>query len=120
MKPLLNLDDDYRIMKVIMGRKIMEIEIIRPKRNTEKILEELSKGTNSSYSLTTFLSQLGGECECVLNGILVRLPLGLVCSSEIIYSPYLRNFPLMEAVSLVQVVAPHVASIGLDLDLSIQ
>ena len=45
-------------MKVIKGRKTMEIEIIRPKRNTEKILEELSKGNSSSYSLTTFLSQL--------------------------------------------------------------
>ena len=108
-------------MKVIMGRKIMEIEVIRPKRNTEKILEELSKGTNSSYSLTTFLSQFGGEGgECVLNGILSRISLGLVCGSEIIYSPYLRSFPVIAALSSVEVVEPFVAGIGLELDLNIQ
>ena len=118
VKPQLNLDGSYRIMKVIMGRKTMEIEVIRPKRNTEKILEELSKGTNSSYSLTTFLSQLGGEC--VLNGILVRLPLGLVCESEIIYSPYLRNFPVIAALSSVEIVEPFVAGLSLVLDTSIQ
>ena len=121
VKPQLNLDGDYRIMKVIMGRKTMEIEVIRPKRNTEKILEELSKGNSSSYSLTTFLSQLGsGAVECVLNGILVRLPLGLVCSSEIIYSPYLRNFPVIAALSSVEVVDPFVAGLSLELDVSIQ
>ena len=107
-------------MKVNKGRKTMEIEIIRPKRNTEKIQEELSKGTNSSYSLTTFLSQFGGEGEASpFSCGLFRLPLGLVCGSEIIYSPYLRNFPLMAAVSSVQVVEPHVAGLSLELDLSI-
>jgi hypothetical protein len=122
VKPQLNLDGSYRIMKVIMGRKTMEIEVIRPKRNTEKILEELSKGTNSSYSLTTFLSQLGGgegEASPFSCG-LFRLPLGLICGSEISYSPYLRGFPLMEAVSLVQVVEPFVAGLSLELDVSIQ
>ena len=121
VKPLLNLNDAYRIMKVIMGRKTMEIEIIRPKRNTEKILEELTKGTNSSYSLTTFLSQFGGEGEASpFSCGLFRIPLGLVCGSEITYSPYLRNYPLMAALSSVQVVEPFVAGIGLELDLNIQ
>ena len=120
VKPLLNLDDTYRIMKVIKGRKTMEIEIIRPKKNTEKILEELSKGNSSNYSLTTFLSQCGGAVESVFACILARLPLGLVCESEIIYSPYLRNYPVMAAISSVQVVDPFVGGLSLVLDTSIQ
>ena len=71
--------------------------------------------------MTTFLSQFGGEGgECVLNGILSRITLGLVCGSEIIYSPYLRNFPVIALVSSVQVVEPFVAGLGLVLDTSIQ
>jgi hypothetical protein len=60
-KPELNLDGSYKIVKTSKHRKTMEIEIIRPKRSTEKILEELSKGTQNSFSLTTFLSQFGGD-----------------------------------------------------------
>jgi hypothetical protein len=65
-KPELNLDGSYKIMKTTKHRKTMEIEIIRPKRSTEKILEELSKGTQNSFSLTTFLSQFGGGGEVEL------------------------------------------------------
>jgi hypothetical protein len=60
VKPQLSLNGNYRIVKAVKRRKTMEIEIIRSRRSTEKILEELSRGSQNSFSLTTFLSQFGG------------------------------------------------------------
>jgi len=59
-KPELNLDGSYRIVKTTKKRKTMEVEIIRQKRTTEKVLEELSTGTRNSFTLTTLVSQFGG------------------------------------------------------------
>jgi len=119
VKPQLNLDDDYRIMKTVKRRFDMEIEIIRSKKSTEKILEELSKGTTSSFSLTTFLSQFGGEAAA-FSSSLFRLPLSLICGIEIIFSPYLRKFPLMALLLKTEVAEPFVASISTVLTTGIQ
>jgi len=59
-KPELSLDGSYRIMKTTKKRKTMDVEIIRQKRTTEKVLEELSTGTRNSFTLTTLVSQFGG------------------------------------------------------------
>jgi hypothetical protein len=69
VKPLLNLNDSYRIVKVVKRRKDMDIEIIRSKRDTEKILEELCKESHGNFSLTTFLSQFGGEGTSLPYGV---------------------------------------------------
>ena len=78
VKPHLSLNDYYRIVKTVKGRKIMEIEIIRSKRDTEKVLEELCKASNGPFNFSTFLTQFlgdGGELQlppfsCGIMGLL--------------------------------------------------
>ena len=101
-KPLLSLDGTYRIVKTSKKRKTMDVEIIRQKRTTEKVLEELSTGTRNSFSLTTFLSQFGGEGE-----------VGEISIGK-------SFFPRILSLVAAQIVSPTVASIGsvLEIDVS--
>lgn len=60
-KAALNLDDTYRVMKIIKTRTGCIIELNRSVRRTEDILEELSKTRNEVFTFTTFVSQFGGD-----------------------------------------------------------
>jgi hypothetical protein len=99
-KPELNLDGSYQIVKTTKRRKIMDIEIIRQKLTTEKVLEELSKGTIRSYSLTTFISQFGG-------GEVTEIGVG---------STFIRSF---FAIPATQISTPSVAAIATAVDTEI-
>ena len=101
-KPLLSLDGSYKIVKTTKKRKTMDVEIIRQKRTTEKVLEELSTGTRNSFTLTTLVSQFGGEGE-----------VGEISIGK-------SFFPNIFSLVASQIVSPVVASIGsvLDIDVS--
>jgi len=49
-KPELNLDGSYKIVKTSKKRKNMDIEVIRQKRTTEDVLEELMKQNSGALS----------------------------------------------------------------------
>ena len=55
-----NLDDTYKVMKIIKTRKECILELNRSVRRTEDILEELSKTRNEVFNFTTFVSQFDG------------------------------------------------------------
>jgi len=49
-KPELNLDGSYKIVRTSKKRKTMDIEVIRQKRTTEDVLEELMKQNSGALS----------------------------------------------------------------------
>jgi len=59
-KSALNLDDTYRVMRIIKSRTECILELNRSVKRTEDILEELSKTRNEVFNFTTFVSQTGG------------------------------------------------------------
>jgi len=59
-KSALNLDDNYRVMRIIKSRTECILELNRSVKRTEDILEELSKTRNEVFNFTTFVSQSGG------------------------------------------------------------
>jgi hypothetical protein len=59
-KSTMNLNDTYKVMKIIKTRTECIFELNRSIKRTEDILEELSKTRNEVFNFTTYVSQGGG------------------------------------------------------------
>jgi len=58
-KPELNLDGSYKIVKTTKKRKTMDIEVIRQKMTTEKVLAELENRTSAISANTSTQGDIG-------------------------------------------------------------